>query len=271
MKKIRRNIIMISCIMAMVVNLTHATYVAASEVGQSDFYDEMLINMGTPENVVENLDTNFKKYIYDNAESGEQFDGYTTEELNRNSYKINRIAKYSSNLSESDMTVSIYATGVVKNGIKYVKIYPSFCWKKSVSISNDTFALSLYSGWECKGNDNVELVVSAVCGTGAIQQKHTFKPTDAAESGYAFQIPNDYGKQLPGNGHYEGYGHFLVRRKKSKATKSISVKYIHDDSSNYSVSYGISIGPASISVSGDTDKLQIFAKNINFSYSYSTK
>lgn len=164
------------------------------------------------------------------------------------------------------MTVSIYASQVTLSGTKYVKIYRSFKWKKSCSLSNDTFAFSLYSKWECKPSSDVSLTLNAINGNGVVQHRTSLKPTDSTEFGYGFHIPSNYASQLPGGGHYEGYAYFYAKKKKG-ATKGISVKYVHDSSPKRNVAYGFSIGPASISISNNSDQLQVYSQNLAFSYS----
>ena len=274
MKKIVRKIITFYCVVGLIINLSNVAYINATTEGKQNEArcDEVLQSLGTPESVLDDLDENFKQYICANLEKGEKFDSYTNQDLREeNLIETKKVATYISTIPSSDIKVSLYATGIVKNGKKYVKIYPSYIWKKSCDIGNDTFAVSLYSGWECVGNDKPELTVSAINWIGNIAQTYSFSSTDASETGYSFKIPTGYGGILPRNGRYEGYGHFLVRRKISNATKTATVKYIHDNSPNYSLSYGISIGPASISISGNTDDLQVYAANMNFSYNYSTK
>lgn len=238
-------------------------------------YDNTLKSMGTPQSVIDEMDENYKAYICEKKVSGETYESFEEDELYNNNPSSSKLLGGINlcsveELKSKDISVSIYATGVTIGGKKYVKLYPSFRWKKAASIKNDTFAFALYSGWECKPGSDVGLTVNAVNSFDVVQKQLELKPSDASEYGYAFGFPNTCSK-LPGGGHYEGYAYFYARRKNKTATKAISMKYIHDTASLVETSYGVSIGVASVSVSSNSSKLQVYAKNVTFSYSYSTK
>ena len=258
-KSIRTIIAMLLCFIALFTNVSKGV--------AKENYDSILQKIGTPQTVIDEMDEGYKEYICNNLEPDESYQSYEVQDVGTSSGMMSRAV---SSLTSSDMKVSIFASGVKLNGEKCVKLYPSFAWKKSANLYNDTFAFALYSGWDCIPDINASLTVNAINSNGVVQQTRTLTPSDAAESGYAFQFPKEC-KKLPGGGYYEGYAYFYARRKKSSATKAISIKYVHDSSPSNSVSYGISIGPASISLSSSSSKLQVFAKNMSFSYSYSTK
>lgn len=247
------------------------------EVDVSDC-DKRLADMGTPEEVIDNLDDNFKHYIVENSETSETYEGFGEDVLQNESLQAsNLINARSSMLSDSDIYVKVYATGVKLNGKKYVKIYPAFEWKKSCSIDNDTFAFSLYDDWECKGGNEVGLTVNSVNKNGVLveQTDEPLKPTDATSKGYGFHISSKNIKPLPKEGHYEGYAYFYAKKKKDKASNSISLNYIHDTATFFSTSYGISIGTGNVTVdisaSSNQNKLQLYSKNLGFSFYFSSK
>lgn len=271
----KKQILCISiCLLAILANATQTFGAVTVEsksdrklvyITEEDDYDKLLNEMGTPQSVIDNMDDNLKKYICENREQDETFEGYDKDAMVQ-TFVPNGIMPYVSSLPSSDMTVSIYASQVILSGTKYVKIYPSFKWKKSCSLSNDTFAFSLYSKWECKTGSDVALTLNAINSNGSVQHRTSLNPTDSTEFGYGFHVPSDYASQLPNGGYYEGYAYFYAKKKKG-ATNGISVKYVHDSSAKRNVSYGLSIGPASISISNNSDQLQVYSQNLGFSYS----
>lgn len=233
--------------------------------------DKRLADMGTPQEVIDSMDANFKSYIYEKSENTETYEGFDENLMeNENSTGNNLLNARIGTISTSDMSVKVYATGVKFKGKKYVKIYPAFEWKTSCDLDNDTFAFALYDDWECKTGDEVGLTLNLINGKGVLLYQTTLKPASASSSGYGFKIPSNYASQLMNGAHYEGYAYFYVKENE-EATRTISIKYIHDTTSPYSVSYGVSIGPASISVTGSTDRLEVYARNLNFSYYFSSK
>lgn len=264
MKKMKKIVKMvIAIVLCMIAPLANVEMNLAMED-----YDSILAKMGTPQSVIDEMDLNYKKYICENRDSSETFESFEVEEVSAPSRRTGLYAV--SALTSNDISISVYATGVKIGGVKYVKLYPSFRWKKSANLYNDTFAFALYSGWECKPDSSVALNLNALNKAGVVQQTRELTPSDASESGYAFQFPKECSK-LPGGGYYEGYAYFYARKRDKSATNAISVKYIHDTAPLIRTSYGISIKIASISISSNSSYLQVYSKNMSFSYSYSTK
>ena len=98
---------------------------------------------------------------------------------------------------------------------------------------------------------------------GKAMNDRTYHAFNASQYGYGYRFKA--GVPTP-TGHFEGYGLFYARKKKQSATNGIIVKYVYANSSLSTISYGVNIGAASISVSGDVDDLTVYAKNMSFTY-----
>lgn len=176
----------------------------------------------------------------------------------------NAISTYGiSTLSEDLLKVTVLCYRVSINGEWQYVFFPSFKWLKlGYSVDNDSFAFALYSGWEVVPEYTPTLTVNLVFQNDVLKSK-AYRPTNASEYGYNFNIQWQTGLRI---GSYEGNTMFYARKKDTNATAGISVKYVYDDSWNYNISYGITIGDGVVAVSSTNKNLYVYAKNLPFNY-----
>jgi|InofroStandDraft_1065614.scaffolds.fasta_scaffold13426_3 hypothetical protein len=267
---IRRIICIFMCLIAVLGN-SFQLY-AAERTGQPTHrevkYNNKLKKAHTPQEVIDQIDEDFKEYICENMEKNEYFESYEYEDVAGENLKGREDnSKLKRALSNSDMELKVFATRVKINGIEYGKIYPSFKWKKSAAIKNDSFAFALYSGWSSKTNESPKLTIAAYRENKIINSNNITYAL-ANEAGYVFRIPRTYGMvPLPQGGYFRGYTNFYARKVNKRAENGISLTYVHDTSSLFNVSYGINIWFASISITKQSNDLFTFSKNLGFSYS----
>lgn len=227
--------------------------------------DEQLLDAGVPEYIINTMSDGQKEYISENLESGAVYESYDSYVLTPETAQSNVSTLSLSTLSDNRIKVSVICFAVTRKGEQQYEIFPSFEWLETgTAIRNDTFAFALYSGWEAV-EDTVAKMTVYLSNSSGRQQSISYEATDASQYGYGFSIPSNNCLAAP-NGYYEGYAMFYARKKVSSATNALTVKYIHDTTSSASVSYSINIGVASVSVATDSFELEVFARNMSFSY-----
>ena len=120
--------------------------------------------------------------------------------------------------------------------------------------------MALYPNWEVIPQQN-NLEVWNRNSNGDLLHHTSISATDANSAGYAYQIPSTVGSL---QGYYEGHAYLHAIKKSDDATHAISLKYVDDTSWLSNISYGLSIGFMSISVSNGDDRLRVRAANHYF-------
>ena len=120
--------------------------------------------------------------------------------------------------------------------------------------------MALYPNWEVIPGE-YSFALALRNSAGDIAQRTTIEPAQSASSGYQFLIPSDIGFM---QGDYEGHAYLFAKKTSSSASHYISLHNVDDTSWLFDVSYGVSIGPASISVSGTDSNLRFLSKNMEF-------
>lgn len=239
---------------------------AESISGNSDEtlnFEQILLDAGTPEEVIAGFSTEQKEFIVNNLEHESVYEGNDiTYIINASNNTLGRAVSV---LPEELMSISVTCYSItVSGGEKQYQFFPTFKWKSvGYNIKNDTFAFSLYSGWEVVPESTAQLNIHLKNQTGVTQQTALYEPYCSFSSGYSFCFT--HGWALP-TGYHEGYGLFYARKKDSNATNGMSVKYVHDNSPNCNISYGLSYKVGAIYVSSDDDEIQVYSKNLSFTY-----
>lgn len=227
---------------------------------------QILFEAGTPSEVLENSSDEQIEFIAGHLKEGEKYESIDNFEF-ESELVNNGISTYSlSSLSDKLIRVTVICYSYKNNGETQYRIFPSFKWlSANYGIKNDSFGFALYNGWEVVPDMPAQIAVYLKNSYGTTKSQ-IYYPIDASQYGYAYNFTA--GTSVP-NGYYEGHAVFYARKKKSNATNGITVKYVHDNSSWLSkITYGLSIGPASVAVSSDSSKLQVYAKNMTFAISY---
>lgn len=245
-----------------VVELLEEDKISEADIEQ---YKSILVEAGTPNEVLQDSSDEQIAFIAKNLREGETYEAIDNVEFDSELVN-NNISTYSlSNLSDKLIRITVICYSYQNNGEKQYRFFPSFKWlSNGYGIDNDSFAFALYDSWEVVPDTPAQIAVYLKNSYGT-QQSKIYYPVEASQYGYAYSFSS--GISVP-TGYYEGYAVFYARKKRSDATNGISVKYVHDSSSFLNISYSLSLGPASISISSDSAKLQVYAKNMTFTISY---
>lgn len=253
-------------VMSIIVLFSNYTIANAEEMEYNDSleeelsgYKEILSSFGTPENVINEVSESQLKFVADNLVAGASYDSMDSYVCSNNNKGMLR-----SILSGDRIKVTVLCYKATVNGERQYIIFPSFKWLETgTGIKNDTFAFALYSGWEMVPDSTAQINVKLV-NSGGVRQSIVLQPEDASQYGYSYRFP--YGTGAP-QGWYEGNAICYAIKKQENATNGISVKYIHDCTSFCTVSYGVTIGIASIAVtSASSSNLEIYSRNMSFTY-----
>lgn len=244
------------------------TYDVEENLNDMDECKEILLSVGTPQNVIDKISDSQLQYIASNLAREaiyESMNSFVCEDM-FGKEEENTISTYAvSTLSEELIDVTVLSYRVCVNGEWQYIIFPSFKWlKPGYSIDNDSFAFALYSGWEVVPGYAPKITLNLVNSYG-VQQTRNYGATDASQYGFCFNF--QYGIRMY-NGWHEGNTMFYAKKKNENATAGISVKYIYDNSKYFDASYGISIGVASVSVSTNDKDVYVYARNLKFYNTY---
>lgn len=227
--------------------------------------DDYLLNAGFPQQLVDTMSDIQKEMIYQHSCNQQiRFAGYEVQEfsLDEND-NLSRIETRGGLISKSDLTLSVLGTYAMNSSgtILYSTVYPGFVWNKPVKVENDSFSMAMYSGWEAIP-DKENLRLHLMNSQGVSAQYVDLDPTNSHAAGYSYKVPSNVGAC---QGLFEGYAYYDIDKTTSSASPRISLHYVHDNSTFLNVSYSISLGFGSISLSGNSDKLYVMSGNYNVS------
>jgi len=219
---------------------------AFAEAPQSTI-DEFLASRGMPANIIEQLPEKQKELIYSTVGEGATFESYEKTEYYSENSENSGVMPLNESIPSLELTLAVVAfEDSYEDGL--YTIYPSFVWNNATEVANDTFAMSMYSGWEVIGGEN-NLTVWRRDTNGDLFDDVDIDPQEANSHGYSYKIPYYVGTTTR---IYEGYSYLDARKKSSSATNSICLKYVDDTTYNYIESYSVTIGTGNISVSGSS-------------------
>lgn len=227
---------------------------------------QILLEAGTPNEVLEDSSDEQIEFIARHLKGGEKYESVDNFEF-ESELVNNGISTYSvSVLSDKLIRISVVCYSYKNNGETQYRFFPSFFWlATNYGIKNDSFGFALYDSWEVVPGMPAQMAVYLKNSSGT-QQSLIYYPIEVSQYGYAYNFTG--GAAVP-NGYYEGHAVFYARKKNTNATNAIIVKYAHDSSTFLNgLSYGITIGPFTISFSTDSSKLQVYAKSMTFAISY---
>lgn len=223
-------------------------------------YKEILLEAGTPREVLADSSDEQIAFIAENLKSGEIYEAIDSFEFEDELINDNNSANSESDLSNKLIRITIICYSYENNGEKQYKFFPSYRWLKTgYGIDNDSFGFAVYDGWEMvpdmPAKTKVYLKNSSKSKSVRI---YVYDPIDASQYGYAYSFTD--GISVP-NCYYEGYGVFYARKKEVNEVNEVSITYVHDNSSVLlDASYMLSIAPGEVSVSSDSSKLQIYSR-----------
>ena len=226
--------------------------------GQSQNYNEFLLSKGVSLDVVNVLPEKQKELIYNTLGETASF---KTFEIKSFDFKENgSVSLRSGMIPSASMTMSVIGFEQTYNGDVCYAIYPSFVWSEQVELKNDSFSMALYPGWEVMpGYNNLNVWIRNIYDEPV--QSVSLGAAVSTYCGYSYKIPSNVGAS---QGGYEGHAYLYAKKTNPSATHAISLQYVDDDSPLFNVSYAVSIGPASISVTGNDRYLRYSSDNFYF-------
>lgn len=229
------------------------------ELNAAQNTDDFLYETGMPQEVINQLTESQKELIRESVNSDASFFSYDSKE-----FIVNEDGKLmlTATIPDSDLTLSFVAyQGYLDTKEVYV-IFPSFIWKKDVSIRNDSFSFILAEGWEVVvDNDDYQYYNLRVHGTllDGTTDSCDIEPQTLLFNGQSYKMSD-----ITAITKYEGNAVFYAEKKSTSASHKAIVQYVHDGSPACDISYGLSFGIFSISVTSNSDKLS--TKNAYFSF-----
>lgn len=229
---------------------------ASDQVPSTSELNSMLENLGVPSDVIDSLTFDAKLEIFLTVDPDAVFDGYTEEDVYLPDNESGEISMFTIPTSQLKLTVSGF-----KNSDGTYTIYPSFYWKVSTRVRNDSFGFALDSNrWTTvAGNVNMRLVMKNAfpsANPGLRDEVEYFDRASTSNfSGHVFKIPKNMGKTK--HLSYEGHANFRAKPKGSGVDRKIILSYGDDTfdllSGFFGASYSASIGVFSVSFpSGST-------------------
>lgn len=257
--KMKRIQTICNLLLAVIVFISNSRVVFANSCSE---YDYFLASAGVPQNIICCISEEQKMVICQTLGEDAVFEGYDTQTfVETNGSVVNGGAQmFSANIPSSELTISVLGFSINYNGQPCYAIYPSFVWNTISKLSNDSFAMAMYDGWEAIPNcNNLEVYLKNSQGTSV--QHTSVSAAVSASSGYSYIIPGSVGNM---DGLYEGHAYLYAKKTNASATHAISLNYVDDTSRFMNVSYGINIGPASISVTSTDSNLRFMSGNFSF-------
>lgn len=226
--------------------------------------DNYLSSIGIPAAVIEQLPEEQKQLIFETSNDEETtFSGYDTRDFSLSEdgtlTEIKKDAGTRDAIPSTDLTLSVIGlklVGGTTNEVSY-NLYPLFKWHIVTKVNNDTFAFSMYPGWEAVPGERSLLLHLCDENENPIHSTNV-GVSQATSTGYAFTVDSTTGAI---DSYFIGGAYMKVKKVSSTASPNISITYVHDKSPFLIISYGITIGVGSISVSGNLNYVDIMADN----------
>lgn len=265
MKKVIR---FIGLLLSLIIVLLSFSFTVSAQTINVNQY---LMSIGVPEGVINLMSEGQKNIIYETLYGTDsEFSGYDIynydltndlEIVSQFSFEDDVALPCAGQLPSSDLTISVIGIkqNVTSNGVTTTRyaIYPSFVWNKVQKLAKDSFAMSMYPGWEVIPQMvNMRVHMSNVQGGSAVQRDYA--PSYSASSGYIFSIPSNSGSI---DYFYQGHAYFYATKTYESASPNISLTYVDDRSGGSSLAYGINLGIGSISVSSTSDSVYTLSGN----------
>lgn len=225
--------------------------------------DTYLDNIGVPDDVIAELTEEQKQLIFEtSANENLTFCGFDTREFTITEdgvlKEISKNQQTRDAIPSSDLTLSVMGFNSYSDAHGYTySIYPLFRWHRVTKVNNDTFAFSMYPGWETIPGER-SLRLNLCNENGSPQQTTSVGVSLASYSGYAFTVDTTTGAF---DGFYIGGAYMKIKKTSSTASPNISMLYAHDTRPLFTASYGINLGAGSISITGNTNQIDVMADN----------
>ncbi|MCL2405769.1 MAG: hypothetical protein FWC92_09535 [Defluviitaleaceae bacterium] len=274
MKKMKAVLLTLIMIVVSINMSVYATTVDTNEV------DEFLLSLGMQRVVVDNMSELHKFEIF-NALRADDIDELRFESFSLEAYivpedgdgrLVSELIVSAEDMfvpfntipsSDLQLTVSVFR-GITSRYGETFFVFPGFQWFRTGSIRNGGFAVAMFPGWVVAPSHFPTFRIMATCIWHGYNGSAWLDPSTASHAGYGwnrFPMPIFLESMV-----FEGISSMQVLRTDPNAVRGISMHYVRDTLNPFTASFGFSIGPASITVTGNSSRLSHMARNLGFSY-----
>lgn len=221
--------------------------------------NEMLRDSNMPEDKIDELDDETKRFIYENSLSKGNVEYVEVKE--ENTATLN--ARAQDAISESELKLSVTAFKV--DGQNRVDVYPAYQWLTPVKPKGkDSFGYSLSSSFSVVPDKRSNIVWYKERADLPWKQGENATYTGASLTGYqhtgkSLGTPT-YPIYIKGNFYYQ------VDIDVSSPVKKIVMGYANDMSTGVNLSYGFQVGVFSLGFSSTSSSVRYLSKVLEFSY-----
>lgn len=235
-------------VMAIVLSMSSNAFANSTEDVTIDYIDQLLRAANTPEEQIEAMDDDLKRLIYENSLSNNDVEYIdVTKEQTADS-----MARSGDQISESDLVLRVTAYKV--SGQDQVDIYPYYQWLTPVRPKGkDCFSYLTHSSYSIVQNKKSNAIYVKEQENHSWQHAGSATYTGISFTGYEHKGPSLGTPDIPI--YIKGQFYFRVDIDVDNPVKKIILAYVHDTSSGGNVSYGISYGGLSISVTPSSNNV----------------
>lgn len=243
----KKNIVLIMLSLFLIVILSSQKAYAATY--EENSCDEYLLNIGFPEDEVEELDKNTKEFMVNYLKNQKEDFSFESVEKKNVTFKSNELDLNSNTKPNSRHFYRAIENDELELGVYYLSagnnlpmnvIYPYFKWKKSLLtphiIRNDSFSYCINANdWDIIPGSfsfNINYLVDGH----RSYAKTYYRPNELTWTGATYKIPSND----PLYGDY-GMAAFSIRKKNENADSRIVLHYIDDTSTFNNLSYTINV------------------------------
>lgn len=244
MKKFIKKILSMILVTAITISMTAFTSEnSVSASGTTDeFIDSLLRKANTPENEIEQMDDEFKRFIYENSLSKGNVE-YINVTQEQGTGIMTRAAGYT--IPTSELKLSVIAFKYPNKN--QVDIYPSYEWLVPTKPKGkDYFGYSTHSSFSVVPGERNNLIWYKIHSNDNWVRSHEASYTGSSLTGYEHSGSDLGTPDFPI--YLKGHFHYRVDIDSSSPVKKIVLAYVHDTSWGGGISYGVSYGPLSISI-----------------------
>lgn len=236
-----------------------------TQVSANTNLDQMLLNRGIPQELIELMPNTQKQDIIDNNLI---FKSYENEEIEIND--SNHTSSISARNTISDNTLSLtcscYYEPNYSSSNKQITFYVNYDWSKVPQMTlTDAYGIAWGDNWKAVPNSHKSYTYWKLAMNQGIKSntETALAYANSYGAGWNTDIKYSYGLQYVVDNY--GYGKITLEAKKPSKTGSdqVCINYTHRKSINGT--FGLSLGPCSVSYSGTADA---DTKGIYFNFNY---
>lgn len=223
-----------------------------------EYIDNLLREANTPEDKIQSMDEELKRYIYENSLSRDDVE-YIDVTQEQNAANMAR-AGYAIPTNELRLSVSAYKV----SGKQQVDIYPSYEWLVPVEPKGkDFFGYSTHGSYSAVAGERSNLIYAKMDSDDPWQSSGSATYTGTCTTGYSHSGTSlgtpDFPIYIKGNFYYR------VDIDTASPVKKIVLAYVHDTSWG-GLSYSVGFGPFSIGITPSSNNVGYQNNIYNLNY-----